>query len=135
MIDFLYRKLVLEVSAVSTTAISSAQKILCYPKCKRGRLTLTFGVRVGVGVQNSSRNKINWIAMMIMFAGPRTAFACAACTGRSDDAVAEGLNVAVLTLLLVLLAVYGAVISSLVYLIRRASKHPLTPPDMQKGAV
>lgn len=80
-------------------------------------------------------NQIPWIVISIVFSAPRSTFACAACTGRSDDAVAEGLNAAVLTLLLVLLAVLGAFVSFLAYLIRRASKHPLPLPDVQEGAV
>lgn len=76
------------------------------------------------------KHKIPWIVISIAFAAPRTAFACAACTGRSDDAAAQGLNAAVFTLLLVLLTVYGAFTGGLVYLIRRAAKRPLTPPGV-----
>lgn len=73
--------------------------------------------------------------MSIVLAMPRSALACAACTGRSDDAVAQGLNAAVLTLLLVLLVVLGAFVSSMAYLIRRAAKHPLALPAVKEGAV
>jgi hypothetical protein len=82
-----------------------------------------------------SKNKIPWLVISIVFAAPRSAFACAACTGRSDDAVAQGINAAVLTLLLVLLVVLGAIVSFLVYLIHRAAKHPLALPDVQEGAM
>jgi hypothetical protein len=75
------------------------------------------------------------IVMGIVLAAPQSAFACAACTGRSDDAAAVGLNAAVFTLLLVLLVVYGAIGCSLAYLIRRAAKHPLALPDEQEGQV
>lgn len=75
------------------------------------------------------------IVMSVLLATPRWAFACAACSGRSDDAVAHGLNAAVLTLLVVLLVVLGAFVSSLAYLIRRAARHPLAPPGPPEGVV
>jgi hypothetical protein len=81
------------------------------------------------------KNKIPWVVLSIVLAAPRSIFACAACTGRSDDAVAQGLNAAVLMLLLVLLVVLGAFVSFLAYLVRRAAKHPLPLPDVQEGAV
>ncbi len=71
----------------------------------------------------------------MLLAAPRSSFACAACTGRSDDAVARGLNAAVLTLLLVLLVVLGAFVSFLIYLIRRAARHPLALAGTPEGAV
>lgn len=89
----------------------------------------TLGARVGF------KNKISWIVMSIVFAAPRSAFACAACTGRSDDAVAQGINAAVFTLLFVLLVVLGGIVSFLVYLIHRAAKHPLALPDAPASAI
>jgi hypothetical protein len=80
------------------------------------------------------KNNVAWIVMSVMLAAPRSTFACAACSGRSDDAVAQGLNAAVLTLLLVLLMVLGAFVSSLAYLMRRAAKHPLALPGVSEGA-
>jgi len=80
------------------------------------------------------KKKVFWIVMSIMFAIPRSAFACAACTGRSDDAAAQGINAAVLTLLIVYLGVLGAIVSALVYLIRRAAKHPLVLPGVPEAA-
>ena len=73
--------------------------------------------------------------MSILLTAPRSTFACAACSGRSDDLAAEGLNAAVLTLLIVLLAVLGAFVCSLIYLIRRAVKHPLALPEVPEGVV
>ena len=70
------------------------------------------------------KSAVAWIAMGILLAAPQSAFACAACSGRSDDAMARGLNAAILTMLAVLLAVLGAFVSFLIYLIRRAAKHP-----------
>lgn len=80
-------------------------------------------------------NKTLWFVMGIVLVAPRWAFACAACSGRSDDAMAQGLNAAVLTLLAVLLAVLGAFVGFLAYLIRRAAKHPLALPGISEGVV
>lgn len=76
-----------------------------------------------------------WIVFGVVLAAPRGAFACAACSGRSDDATAQGLNAAVLTLLAVLLLVLGALVGSLACLVRRAVKHPLVPPGVPRGVV
>lgn len=78
-------------------------------------------------------NKAVLIVMSVVFASPRPILACAACSGRSDDAVAQGLNAAVFTMLLVLLAVMGTLVSFLAYLIRRAAKHPLALPGVPEG--
>lgn len=79
------------------------------------------------------KNFIPWIAMSLALAAPQPALACAACSGRSDDAVAQGLNAAILTLLAVLLAVLGAFLSSLIYLICRARSHAPALPGGSEG--
>lgn len=71
----------------------------------------------------------------IVLAAPRCAWACAACSGRSDDMVAQGLNAAVLTLMGVLVVVLGTIVGSLAYLMRRAAKHPLALPGVPEGVV
>jgi heme/copper-type cytochrome/quinol oxidase subunit 2 len=81
------------------------------------------------------QTKVAWIIMSIVLAAARPAFACAACSGRSDDAVAHGLNAAVFTMLVVLLAVLGALVSFLAYLARRAAKHPVAVPGAPGGVV
>ncbi|HJT35036.1 MAG TPA: hypothetical protein VJ783_23610 [Pirellulales bacterium] len=75
------------------------------------------------------------VVVILVLAAPRTIFACAACSGRSDDLAAQGLNAAVFTLLTVLLAVLSAFVCSLIYLIRRAAKHPLALPEVPEGVV
>lgn len=80
-------------------------------------------------------NKISWIVMSMVFAAPRWALACAACSGRSDDTVVQGLNAAIATLLAVLLVVLGSIVGCLLYLIRRAAKHPLALPGIPEGMV
>lgn len=81
------------------------------------------------------KNKVPWIIMTIMLAVPRSTFACAACSGRSDDTAAQGLNAAVITLLLVLLMVLGAFVGFLAYLVCLAAKHPLALPGVSERAV
>ena len=80
-------------------------------------------------------NKALWLAMGVVLATPHCALACAACSGRSDDTVVQGLNAAIATLLAVLLVVLGSIVGSVAYLIRRGAKHPLALPGVPKGVV
>lgn len=84
---------------------------------------------------NIIKNKFLWIAMSGVLAVPQSAWACAACAGRSDDVMAQGLNAAVLTMMVVLLSVLGSLLGFMGYLIRRAAKHPLAMVGAQGGAV
>lgn len=68
-----------------------------------------------------------------MLAAPGATFACSACMGRSDDAMTQGLNAAILTLLATLLLVLGSVVGFLAHLIRRSIKHPLALPRVPGG--
>lgn len=52
---------------------------------------------------------------------PRSLEACATCFGRSDSALAQGLNMGILFLLGVLLLVLGGLVAFFVYLARRAA--------------
>ncbi|MEZ6148938.1 MAG: hypothetical protein R3C09_02345 [Pirellulaceae bacterium] len=79
------------------------------------------------------KNKILWIAISGVLAVPQSAWGCAACAGRSDDVMAQGLNAAVLTMMAVLLTVLGSLLGFMAYLIRRAAKHPLTMVGAQGG--
>lgn len=80
------------------------------------------------------KNKYLWIAMSVVLAAPQSAWACAACSGRSDDVMAQGLNWAVFTMMLVLLTVLGSLVGFMAYLISRAAKHPLALASAQGGA-
>ncbi len=84
---------------------------------------------------NIIKNRILWIAMSGVLAVPQPAWACAACAGRSDDVMAQGLNAAVLTMMAVLLTVLGSLLGFMVYLIRRAAKHPLAMVGAHRGSV
>lgn len=50
------------------------------------------------------------------------ASACAACFGRSDSALAYGMNAGILTLLAVIATMLAAVASFFVFIVRRASR-------------
>lgn len=69
-----------------------------------------------------------------VLAVPQSAWACAACSGRSDDVMAQGLNAAVLTMMVVLLSVLGSLLGFMAYLIRRAAKHPLAMVGAHGGS-
>lgn len=81
------------------------------------------------------KGKIVWIVMSLVLAAPQSAWACAACSGRSDDTMAQGLNAAVLTMLVVLLMVLAIFVGFMAYLIRRAATHPLAAIGAQGGTV
>jgi len=82
---------------------------------------------------NIIKHRTLWIVMSLMFASPQSAWACAACSGRSDDTMAQGLNAAVLTMLVVLVMVLGFLGGFMAYLIRRAATHPLASIAVQGG--
>lgn len=83
---------------------------------------------------NIFKNKYLWIAMSVVLTVPQSAWACAACSGRSDDVMAQGLNAAVLTMMVVLLSVLGSLLGFMAYLIRRAAKHPLAMTGAYGGS-
>ena len=66
---------------------------------------------------------------------PRSAFACAACFGKSDSAMAKGMNMGILSLLITVVCVLGGVASFFIYLARKSAltstsalaSHPTTP--------
>jgi hypothetical protein len=58
---------------------------------------------------------------------PETAHACAACFGKSDSAMAKGMNMGIFTLLFFIVGVLGALSCFFVFLAVRSSK--LTPRD------
>ena len=63
-----------------------------------------------------------WIASLAL-AAP-SAFACAACYGKSDSSLAEGMNWGILSLLSVVVFVLGGIASFFVYLAKRAAMSP-----------
>jgi len=66
-------------------------------------------------------------AALVMASLPRSASACAACFGRSDSKLAQGMNMGILSLLVVVVFVLGGFAAFFVYLVRRSSMTPGTP--------
>ena len=60
---------------------------------------------------------------------PQTAAACSACFGKSDSAMAKGMNMGVLSLLVVVVVVLSGFAAFLIYLVRRAARMENTPSD------
>lgn len=60
-------------------------------------------------------------AFLLAVAPPRV-MACAACFGRSDSKLAEGMNMGIFTLLVVVLCVLGGFAAFFAYLARRSAR-------------
>ncbi len=56
---------------------------------------------------------------------PRAAMACTACAGRSDEAMARGMNLGIFALLVVIVSVLVGLASFAIFLARRAARYPL----------
>ena len=65
---------------------------------------------------------LGWVTM------PHPALACAACFGKSDDAMARGMNMGIFTLLLVVLSVLTGLASFGVFLARRSARFSAEMP-------
>jgi hypothetical protein len=64
------------------------------------------------------------LGLMILgvFTQPVNAFACAACFGKSDSAMAQGMNMGIFALLGVVVCVLSLVAGFFIYLARRSAK-------------
>jgi heme/copper-type cytochrome/quinol oxidase subunit 2 len=60
-------------------------------------------------------------AALAVAAAPAAARACAACYGKSDSPLAEGVNWGILTLLVIVTAVLGGFVALFVHFARRAA--------------
>ena len=60
---------------------------------------------------------------------PETAAACSACFGKSDSAMARGMNMGVIALLVVVLFVLSGFFAFMIYLIKRSALVENSPPD------
>jgi len=60
---------------------------------------------------------------------PQTAAACSACFGKSDSAMAKGMNMGILALLAVVLFVLSGFAAFLIYLVKRAAQMENAPPE------
>lgn len=77
---------------------------------------------------NRLHNVFTLLVLAALLAGVTDASACAACFGKSDSKLAEGMNAGILTLLFVVGSVLFAIASFFVFIIRRAATHPLPIP-------
>jgi len=75
-----------------------------------------------------SLRKILIAAMLAGFA-PSSLFACAACYGKSDSALATGMNWGIFTLLGVVLTVLTCVAVFFVHIVRKEEASSSPPPD------
>jgi hypothetical protein len=62
-----------------------------------------------------------------MAALPASVQACAACFGKSDDAMARGMNMGIFALLIVIMSVLAGLVSFFVFLARRAARVGVLP--------
>lgn len=71
-----------------------------------------------------------WLAGVLLPQGVR---ACTACAGRSDEAMAQGMNMGIFALLVVITCVLAGFAAFAVFLARRAAQFPL-PSAPAEGA-
>jgi hypothetical protein len=76
------------------------------------------------------------LVVLAVFLGSTTdASACAACFGKSDSKLAEGMNAGIFTLLAIICAVLCAIASFFWFIVRRAITHPLPIPSETLSSV
>lgn len=69
------------------------------------------------------------VALALLFVSAPDASACAACFGKSDSKLAEGMNAGIFALLGVIGGVLFAIAGFFFYIARRAITHPLPIPS------
>jgi hypothetical protein len=62
-----------------------------------------------------------WIAGLSVVLKPATVLACATCFGQSDAPLAKGMNMGILSLLAIVVLMWGGFIAFFVHLARRAA--------------
>ena len=65
---------------------------------------------------------------LFLSAWPQTVLACATCFGRSDSPMAKGMNMGIMTLLIVILSVLVGIAVFFAYILRRAARLAATGP-------
>lgn len=68
------------------------------------------------------------LALGLAFHSP-SVFACAACYGKSDSPLAQGMNWGIFSLLAVVVCVLGGIASFFIYLARKSARTPVVMPD------
>jgi hypothetical protein len=69
-----------------------------------------------------------------LMALPSSASACAACFGKSDDALARGMNMGIFTLLIVITSVLIGLASFFIFLARRSARFAAQTADANGSA-
>ena len=82
------------------------------------------GVNGTVGL-SGLRPSANWtvfcLALAFLAVAPQRLHACAACFGQSDSPLAQGMNMGILSLLVVVVSVLGGIAAFFIYLVKRSS--------------
>ncbi|MFM8470543.1 MAG: hypothetical protein ACKODH_11325 [Limisphaerales bacterium] len=68
------------------------------------------------------------VALTLLLVGATDASACAACFGKNDGKLAQGMNAGIFALLGIICSVLFAIAGFFVFIIRRAATHPLPLP-------
>ncbi len=68
------------------------------------------------------------VALTLLLAGLSDASACAACFGKNDGKLAQGMNAGIFTLLGIIGGVLFAIAGFFFYIVRRAATNPLPVP-------
>ena len=68
------------------------------------------------------------VALAVLLVGAADASACAACFGKSDSKLAQGMNAGIFALLGVIGSVLFAIAGFFFFIIRREATHPLPIP-------
>jgi hypothetical protein len=72
---------------------------------------------------------VTFAALALLVVSASDVSACAACFGKSDSKLAEGMNAGIMALLGVVGAVLFAIAAFFVFIIRREATHPLPIPS------
>jgi len=73
--------------------------------------------------------RLRWILALSWLAlAPESLRACSACFGRSDSTLAQGMNMGILALLIVVMGVLSGFAAFTIFLVRRAALHSELPP-------
>ena len=72
-------------------------------------------------------NTLAAMAVLLLGLTPVPMQACAVCFGKSDDAMARGMNMGIFALLLVVLFVLSGIAAFGIFLMRRAARFPSEP--------
>jgi hypothetical protein len=81
-------------------------------------------------------NKFRWLGLLPVVAlalHADAAHACAACFGRSDSPLAEGMNWGIFSLMAVVVSVLGGIASFFIYLARRSAAHSVPAAPAPQG--